>query len=964
MLTKTRTATVTIASFALLTTLGILSQAHAAEPTTASAPADLETIVVTGSRIARSTFETPAPVTVLTDQEINAVGATNLGEFLAKIPSVSSEINNSNNVFGNTTSGLQLVALRNLGSQRTLVLVNGRRFVSGVSPGEGYGVDLNDIPVTMIDRIEILTGGTSAVYGSDAIAGVVNIITKNDFEGFEIHGQASTPEDGDRNRQDFDVTIGGNFDKGNAWASFAYSKDEGMSARDRSFSNTDLAHLNGEGELFLGSSFIPAGRFTKSGIAFKGDGTPFVSGVGDQANSDRFNRASVRDLASPVERRFGTAGATYNFTDQLSSSLELNYAQYEVNSTFEPFPLDLYSNIWKVQYGGTGGMDINSPLIPALLRTNLSALGVTNLNQLGFNNTARRLVEGGNRGSDIDRRTFRVAGDINYVFENNLTWNTSTTWGQTKANQSDNVGINSERTAQALNVEVDPTDPTGATLRCINADARRAGCVPFNLFGVGKITAGAIDYVKSPATVDQLIQQLVVTSAVSGDVPFDFELPGGKISFALGVEYREERGEQEFDAATQTGINTSNQIENTKGDFDVKEAFAELRIPVLEKLIFDAAYRIGDYSTIGTEPTWKLGFDSPLNSQIRLRGTYSSSVRAPNISDLYSAAAQNFAPVNDTCNGVDNTTPGDIGANCRSVPAIAARIAGPDGAFVLTQVEIQSTGGFDSGNPNLKHETADSYTLGVVLTPEFAEGLSIALDWYDIDIDDAITQVERTDTVQRCTQVDPAVFDPTCGGALLRDPASGFLIEVNRSVQNIENITTNGLDVEIAYAMDLNNAWDRLVGSLSVGLLYNYLNEYERTDQVSGDVNVEDGEIDYPENRATLTFGYTLNNLDVNYRINFLDQSVDANDPNDTTDLNGDPVEKSANTCAARFYQDVQANYQFTEALSAAVGINNLLDTDPCYLTQLSQYGATGINTNPIYDVTGREYYLGIRFAM
>ena len=954
MMNKTRLAAGLLAGIASTATLWVASPAFAADP------APVEEIVVTGSRIARSTFDTAAPVTLLEGSQIEAVGATNLGEFLSKVPQAVSEVNTSNNVFSNTETGLQLIALRNLGSQRTLTLVDGKRFVSGVSPSAGYGVDLNDIPTATIDHIEILTGGASAVYGSDAVAGVVNIIMKKDFQGFEMHGQASTPEGGDRNRQDFDVTIGGNYDRGNAWASFGYSKDEGFAAADRNFSDTDLIYENGGGNIFLGSGFTPGGHFN----TFNGDGTPFISGVGNQAISQRFNRASVRDLASPIERRTATSHASYDFTDKIVGALDLNYAQYEVNSTFEPAPVDLNMNIWRIQLGGTGGMPLTSPLIPPLLAANLAAKGFTNLNQLGLNQTARRMSEFGNRGSNVDRRTFRMAGDIDVAFDNGLHWDTSTTWGQTKAAQDDNSGINRERAINALDVEVDPNDPSGQTLRCVSAEARLDGCVPLNVFGVNTITPAAVNYVRLPTSVDQLIQQLVVTSAVSGDLPIDFQLPGGKISFAAGVEYRQEKGEEDFDAATQTGVTTSNRIENTKGDFDVNEFFAELRIPVLEKLSLEAAYRIGDYSTVGTVDTWKLGFDSPINTQVRFRGTYSSSVRAPNISDLFAAAGENFDTMTDPCDGVDATTPGNIGINCRSIPAIANRIAA-DGAFVLSQVERQSTGGFDKGNPNLKEETADDYTLGVVLTPEFAEGLSIAMDWYDIDIKDAITLVTRSDTAQRCMDVNPATFDPNCGGRLFRDPAAGPLIEVNRTSVNEEDIKTSGLDVEVAYAKDLNQVWSRLKGNLSIGLLYNYLYKFQKQDQVSKDVTDNRGEIEFPDNRANLTFAYTLNNLDVNWRVSYIDQVKDANDPNDTADVNGDPIAKPGNTCAARIYNDVQARYQFTSVISASLGINNLLDRDPCMLTQSSQYGAIGINTDPsMYDITGREYYLALRVTM
>jgi len=362
---------------------------------------EVEEVVVTGSRIARDTFSSTAPLTVLDAGEIEAVGATNIGEFLSKIPQSIAEVNSSNNVFANGSSGLQLTALRNLGSQRTLTLVNGKRFVSGITPSVGYAVDLNAIPAALIERIEIKTGATSAIYGSDAVAGVVNLILKDDFEGLEVKVQSNQPEDGNRERYDVDLALGANFDRGNAWMAFGYSEDNGLSAADRDFSDTDLAYYTRgaldilgltnlpAGDHWLGSSFPPGGRFGN----FNGDGTPFRSGLADRANSDRFNRADFRDLSSPTERRYAAAGVTYDLTDKLEAHILVNYNQTEIQTTFEPFPLDLVSDIWDIPKGGTGGLDVaSSPLLPELLRANLLAEGTTNINQLGANTTSRRLL--------------------------------------------------------------------------------------------------------------------------------------------------------------------------------------------------------------------------------------------------------------------------------------------------------------------------------------------------------------------------------------------------------------------------------------------------------------------------------------------------------------------------------------------------------------------------------------------
>ncbi|HEX6992944.1 MAG TPA: TonB-dependent receptor [Gammaproteobacteria bacterium] len=908
-----------------------------------------EEVLVTGSRIARNTFTTPAPVTSIDAAQIQAVGATNLGEYLARIPQTISEVNSSNEVFSVNASALQLTALRNLGSERTLVLVNGQRFVSGLSPSAGYAVDLNSIPVHMIERVEILTGGTSAVYGSDAVAGVVNIILRDDFEGVEISTQGYTPTEGDRERVDAALTVGSNFDRGNAWVSFGYSNDEGMKASDRSFSALDLAYFpeeaGGPGWLYLGSSFPPEGRFGD----YLGTGEPYIDNTGgDPAAGNAYNRASVRDLASPVQRRLAAAGARYELGDGIDVSLDVNWSEVNIQTEFEPFPFDLNDHVWDIDRGGTGGLDVaSSPLLPELLRQNLLADGITNLNQLGLNNTARRITEFGPRGSDIDRTTLRVAANLDVELSDLLTFNLFSTWGKTDVEQVDNVGINRERARFALDVVEE-----NGTLVCADPTARLLGCVPLNVFGPNTISPEAVEYLRTPQNLNSEVEQLVVGAALSGDTRWS--LAGGEVAYAVGLEYREEQGREIPDATAQAGITTSNRQFATDGSYDVTEAFGEIRLPVLERLAFEVAARTGDYSTVGNVSTWKIGIDSPAFDTLRFRATVSESVRAPNVADLFSGPGETFETLTDPCAGVDATTPGRVAENCRSIPAIANRIA-QDGAFTLTQVEAQSTGGFDSGNPNVQEETADAFTVGIVWTPSAIQNLSLAADWYDIEVDDAITFVSRSDTALRCFDVDPAAFDPECGGRLRRDPTAGPLIEVNRSPVNEERIETSGLDLELAYTMDVGP------GSLGMSVLYSYLREYLVTAIVSGDVNKEDGEVEFPKNRMNINLNYGLDRFNVDWRISVIDEVKDSNEPGfENIDVLGNPLPEEANTCSMRVYNDARVSYEFSDRINAFLGVNNLFDRQPCILGQLTKYGDVGINTNPsVYDIDGRAFYIG-----
>jgi len=403
----------------------------------------LEEIIVTGSHIKRNTFNYSTPITVIDEVEISNTGTTNLGDLLQTLPQSISSVNNANTAFSTTFSGLNLTDLRFLGTDRTLVLVNdrtlvlvnGRRFVSGAPPGGGYGVDLNSIPTGMIERIEVLTGGASAIYGSDAVAGVVNIITKTDFEGVSLDLQVGASTAGDKNKEDVSITVGGEFGSGGfGMLSVGYSDDDALRSRERDFSAFDLVYSDqngdgyGESAVWLGSSFPPQGRLNPPGAGpqFNGDGSVFQDPTtadgpfGTPDVSDRFNRAAFRTIFSPVERRFAAANASYPLSDNVSMFTEVNWSTVATNSEIEPFALSINDDIFQFSRGGNTGFDVASNLLmPQLLKDNLLAAGVTNTNQLGTSGWVRRLLEFGPRASQIDRTTTRALAGVDVELTEN-----------------------------------------------------------------------------------------------------------------------------------------------------------------------------------------------------------------------------------------------------------------------------------------------------------------------------------------------------------------------------------------------------------------------------------------------------------------------------------------------------------------------------------------------------------------
>lgn len=918
----------------------------------------VEEIIVTGSHIRKDTFTSSSPISVLDSQVIEGIGATNVGDLIARVPSVVAAIDGSSvNVNVPASSGISTTALRNMGSSRTLVLVNGRRYVSGTSAGAGYGVDLNTLPTTMIERVEVLTGAQSAAYGSDAVAGVVNLITKTDFDGVELNVQVGDSTEGGRERQDIDLTLGHNFADGNVWFSFGYSNDEGLLSRDRKNSQFSQISVDTDADglldtlLFEGSSHVPGARLIAGGLSLNGDGTPFDGGR-DLATTDRLNFNEFRSLLIPLERKFGGAGLTLDLSDKATATMEVNYARVESRARFEPIPLSVFGDIYKIPRGGSSGMDLTThPLwVGSSAGNQIVAAGVTNFDDFG--NTFRRTVELGDRGSGNTRTTLRLAGALDYEFDNGMYLDIYGTYGVTEQVQTDFGDINLERAALALDMEPDGF----GGFQCVDEIARIQGCVPFNPFGtidsvaglagVTNISPEAAEYLAAAVGLTGNVEQTVVAAVLSGDLPFSVG-DQDDASFAFGLEYREERGEETPDGLRQKGITRGYNIQPTKGNFNVVDVFGELQVPLIDQLILDVAVRAGDYSTVGSTFTWKVGLDAPINDSVRLRAATSTAVRAPNITDLFGGAFADAVLSFDPCNGVDAATTGDVADNCRSIPAIMNRITN-DGSFTLTQVEAQNTITFNQGSPTVQEEEADSFTVGAIFTPVAVEGLSIALDYYNIKIDDAIRIPTGTDVLNRCHSVAPGSFDPSCGGLVFRDVNSGPVLDVRATANNEDTIETSGIDLEASYYFDELGAGDLLV---SFGA--NFLTEFDVTGS-AGDRQDLSGEVLFPETRFNLNFDYNINDFNVFSQVRYRSSTKDRND--NTTQTAG------LNDIDAATYVDLRGSYRISDTVSAYIGANNLFDEAPPTMGFSHKYFQQGVNSNgTAFDTVGRQWYAGLR---
>ena len=802
--------------------------------------------MVTGSRIARPEFAFPNPIQSFGAASIEQSGDTNITDFLADTPalsgsSTSSETSGSNGFF--QSAGLNLLNLRNLGTNRTLVLVNGRRHVAAY-PGTS-SVDVNTIPTDLIDRVDILTGGTSAIYGADGVSGVVNFVMKRDFEGLRLRAQSGISELGDAGNKFASITAGHNFadDRANVALSYEFNQSDRLDDTDRSFTGDPLKRFellrqapptdrpdvltipdrvlfndvrwadssrdgaidfggpdcSEDGEFIFGCfdaipEFTGSGGVYDRGILLPGSGGRTIGGSGTTT------AGYFGDFLPALRRHNFNALASFKVSPALRIFAEGKYVRTRAFTISQPsFDFGTFlapDNAFLIERFGAGA----APEGALISRDNFD-LGV--------------------RGDTSRRRTFRGVFGADGKISDHARYEVSFTYGRAKAATTSSNDRVADRYFAALDAVVNPAN--GQVTCRINLpgetiiDPNNFGeapstftpgaCVPLNFLGDGVASQEAIDFVTQSHTTDLTIDQKVLSGSVSGDFGQLFELPGGPIGFAVGAEYRKEKSRSVPSDLIQNGfLLDSSEIEISSGKFDVKEVFAELNVPLLkdmpfaENLSFGAAARLSDYSTIGSTKTWKVdGVYAPIKD-ITFRATLSQAVRAPNISELFDPVSGTFEFITDPC---DQTNLGSgastRAANCATIlsglgftPAeIATFSPSTDGEASTSQL------GLAGGNPNLTEETARTWTAGVVLRPRFIPGLTAAFDYYHIKLKDAVNQATATDIAALC--VDAATIDNVFCPNITRDPDTGFITSFNASLQNVANFTTAGLDMTLNY---------------------------------------------------------------------------------------------------------------------------------------------------------------------
>jgi outer membrane receptor protein involved in Fe transport len=929
-------------------------------------------IVVTGSRIARPDLQASVPVIAVDAERIQDTGASNIQDVLATLPAVGQNVSRTSSNFSNTGNGTATLNLRNLGASRTLVLLNGRRSL-GIAGSSA--VDVNNVPTDLIDRIEVVTGGASAVYGSEAVAGVVNFVLKDKFEGLRVRGQNTISDEGDAARQYVSITGGQGFadGRGHIVGNVSYDNDHGLPSRKRSFSANDVPNR---------STYAAQGLFDVSnpsqvqfspttGRTFTFDGNNVLKPY-QSPNIDGYNRNGDRLLSVPVERVQGTLLGNYDFSDAFKVYAEGEYVHTKSNASLEPSAVGNEGpgaalSFDKSEYPG---IPITSPYVPAAIRAAAIANGV---DRILFRRRSNDIFSRSNKN---DRDFYRGVLGVKGKFGDAGRWSYDLYYEHSQSRDHTTAqSIYAPNYGAALDNEIGPD----GQVRCSDAAARAAGCVPLNIFGFNTASAAAARFLQtytgptgdttlvdgntvrlvngSNVTFDYLAKayQDVVSGSVSGNL---FSLWGGPIAVAVGGEYRREKSSETYDPFTQAGLSSGNQITNTKGSFNTKEGFVEIVAPIVEDrpglhyLGLEGAARYADYSTVGGVWSFKAGATYAPTADIRFRGVFARATRAPNIGELFSSISQTFPAVNDPCDQGSSPNPTAPSAACAAIPGLAATIASR-GRFEYTTAQIQTIDGLIGGNRNLREETADTITLGTVITPTMVKNLSLTVDYYRIKVKNAVGIIGQQVSVSQCLDTGQPLF---CNN-VVRD-ANGFITRVNALNLNTGSYLVSGLDVEGRYTVPLGGA------RFDIDVLYNHRFDQEQTPFPGGPVQNELGQADcYScgrlgsgfKDRVTGNFTIGSDRFQLNYRVDYLGPLKDNLDGS-TDEITSIP---------AYWYHNVQGKIAVGEnrAMELYVGVNNLFDKKPPTFDDTNPVSWPGTQTvADTYDLYGRMIYAGATF--
>lgn len=919
-----------VSSLAAVAVLGVVPTG----PTYAQAEEEemeIEEIVTTGSRIRRDDFSSSSPISVIGGQAILEQGVANLGEALRDNAAIGTGGFNQANILsgGGSTS----VDLRSLGPDRVLILINGRRVASFADALQNQAADLSFVPTAMVDRVEILRDGASAVYGSDAITGVVNVILKKDFEGIEASANAGSTAEGDGENYGFSFTMGTSTDRSNFVAGVEWRHQNVVKQRDRDWAFPAISSLQAD-SAGNGSFYSPGGLwwgddnasfFCTMPIAFGGDEITDISngdGSGcpsffpnqmvtnpDQVQLEKYDYGLRQDVIVPNEVISASVYGNYQVSDRTNAFMEFQYANRQGTTHLDgnPGAFSTPANNPHNPFPGLSGTMYVRPTTTIGPRTQ------------NYESSTSRIVAG-------------LEGDL--PFGNDWFWEASVLYTSVNAELVTEYTFNPTRFERIA-------DPVACAADALcSAAVNPSGAM--DIYRPGNWTEQEIRYVRQAAGVISKFDMFGAQGYISGSL---FELPGGSVNMAVGIESRRETGYSKPDSITEAGESIANQVFTTRGDYETDEVFAEFDVPIVngvtgfEDLSVNLQFRYTDYDTFGSDDVYRVGLNWQITDWLRLRGNVSTAFRAPSVTDLFSGGVQSFDPFTDICDaGQSGIQPGsNAWENC----VLEGGVVGNPATFTQFAGQYSVTAG---GNPNLEPETADTVTYGVVFTPGGAvEGLQIAVDFWDIEVTNLITRLSSDSQLDACYEGPIGLTAPECSQFQGRHPLTGVPIDfVNFTINDSDELlTTDGYDVGINYAFDASaTSWN-----FALNATYVEENSF------------------YPGAGGAYGFGGSIPDLQANFRADlFLDNWTFSWVTRYIGDMD-DPAFDGNNAFGysgpdAYSKHDVRVAYDW-DRYRVLVGINNVFDEDPPYVFN------TGRNTDTrLYDMFGTYWFARLTVTM
>lgn len=1007
----------------------------------------LDEIVVTGSRIRRTIGEAPVPLTVIDQDQADISGFNNIADFLSDIPALQgSQVPDDTTGAVLNAAGLNLLNLRNLGTQRTLVLIDGKRQVA--SSSGTAAIDVGTIPFIAIDRTEVVTGGASSLYGADAVSGVVNFITTRDFDGIELDGSYAEDKNGFNDGIRMSGMIGSNFDddKGNAFLAMEYRTTQELRNREVDFlernrffaridddENSDTAIRTPDGnpnfglfengtldiindagvlQIFAPSAVNPNG----TRITFAPDGTaiPFNLGEDPRAGGTREGQSStlingdgttLNGLSQSLTPKNDTvnmmARFNYEVFEDVNYYVEGRYSRSRSQTSFQPsFFGGGTPNAIGTSSGGDRVLDPgrfgrsyftatdNAYLDPAAGAAIEGAFGLADV---------QRFQAEFNRSQDATRELFRVVtgleGEFTSFFDEsqNWLWDVNFNFGRTETvNRQLNVRLNDNffAGADAIRINQDDLNQIAAAggnagrfalgdvvcrvqfldeagestaLNSIGAISQQTidTCVPFSIFGEGAISDEALDYISADLNDKFRQEQVQITANLTGDL---VDLWGaGPTLFAAGLEYRDEFSETAPDELPLNANTFANVIEPTVGSFDVFEVYGEVEVPLItdkpffKSLSATGSLRFSDYSTIGSTETYSARAEWEPYDDLSFRGGYALAIRAPNIGELFQAASQTFAQINDPCDIINiDLGPATRAANCAAIGVPV----GFDRNEVSPNSRNISVAGTIAGNPDILQEESTSYFAGLTFSPDFFPGFIVALDYFNIEIEDAVANLSINGILNNC--VDGAAPDANFCNLITRN-AQGEVTNFLSAPVNIGSFGSEGIDFQAVYTRDLGDIFGTSddLGDIRISTQgTRLLSQTSQSDPLDDTSFVENRNfVGIPELRFNFDTTYTIKDLALTYSLNWTNSMQVFDRRNNLFDANNnvggrridDPSETAGFNKTGSFDEhSFSAQYTIKDTVGLRAGVVNVFDKTP-----------PGFAENNIFDFFGRRYFIG-----